>query len=149
MSSHLLLLFQPSYTNSILPGLILINYYSPLFPIPPLQSFMHTCINSHIYIHVIYLLTCSLAHSLAHSLTHSCTHLFTHPLTPSLIHSLPLSLPPSLACSLTFCYIHTHTQAYLSQYHSGCSARDFVVMVAHEGHEGEEFWQWFELQVCV
>ena len=43
--------------------------------------------------------------------------------------------------------IPSSVQAYLSQGHSGCTARDFVVMVVHEGHEGEEFWQWFELQV--
>ncbi|CAI8021499.1 Villin-1 [Geodia barretti] len=40
-------------------------------------------------------------------------------------------------------------KAYLSQCHSGRTARDFVVTVAHEGREGEGFWQWFELQRCL
>ena len=63
----------------------------------------------------------------------------------SLTASPSLSPPPSLLLpSLT---PPPPPQAYLSQYHGGCSVRDFVVTVAHEGHEGEGFWQWFELQV--
>ena len=42
---------------------------------------------------------------------------------------------------------HTHSQVYLAQYHGGQSERDFVVTVVREGHEGEDYWKWFELQV--
>ena len=42
---------------------------------------------------------------------------------------------------------HSHSQVYLAQYHGGQSERDFVVTVVREGHEGEDYWKWFELQV--
>ena len=63
--------------------------------------------------------------SLSHTHTHS-THTHTH------THTLNT---------------HSHSQVYLAQYHGGQSERDFVVTVVREGHEGEDYWKWFELQV--
>ena len=47
----------------------------------------------------------------------------------------------------THTHTHTLTQRYITHYHSWKTTADFVVTMTHEGHEGEGYWKWFDLQV--
>ena len=38
---------------------------------------------------------------------------------------------------------------FISQFHSWRSESDFVISLVTEGSEGEAFWKWFDMQVCL
>ena len=38
---------------------------------------------------------------------------------------------------------------FISQFHSWKNETDFIISLLSEGSEGEAFWKWFEMQVCV
>lgn len=38
---------------------------------------------------------------------------------------------------------------FISQFHSWRSESDFAISLFIEGSEGETFWKWFDMQVCV
>ena len=40
-------------------------------------------------------------------------------------------------------------RTYLTQYHSRREEVEFVVTIVTGGSEGEIFWKWFAIQVCV